>query len=174
MWERCQEFHGHTCKGLAIGYRVGTLALDKLAAERAADEEIVAIVENASCAVDAISVVTGATLGKGNLFLRDYGKQVYTFGLRSAKKAIRISPKTLDWPKDLSVDELLAMPEEQFAQVTEVVWESPPKARIYPSFRCSFCGESTSEGRLRVRDGQICCIPCAQEEPVRWDRTRGQ
>ena len=58
MWERCQEFHGHTCKGLAIGYRVGTLALDKLAAERAADEEIVAIVENASCAVDAISVVT--------------------------------------------------------------------------------------------------------------------
>ena len=66
------------------------------------------------------------------------------------------------------------MPEEQFAQVTEVVWESPPKARIYPSFRCSFCGESTSEGRLRVRDGQICCIPCAQEEPVRWDRTRGQ
>jgi formylmethanofuran dehydrogenase subunit E len=71
-------FHGHACPGLALGYRVALCALSKLG-DRAADEEIVAIVENNSCAVDAIQVVMGCTFGKGNLIFRDYGKQVYIF-----------------------------------------------------------------------------------------------
>ena len=72
------DFHGHACPGLALGFRVALCALNQLG-DRAADEELVAIVENNSCAVDAIQVVTGCTFGKGNLIFKDYGKQVYTF-----------------------------------------------------------------------------------------------
>jgi formylmethanofuran dehydrogenase subunit E len=72
------EFHGHACPGLALGYRVALFALKTLG-KRAADEELVAIVENNSCAVDAVQLLTGCTFGKGNLIFRDYGKQVYTF-----------------------------------------------------------------------------------------------
>jgi len=93
------DFHGHTCPGLALGYRVAILALDKLG-DRAVDEELVAIVENNSCAVDAVQVITGCTLGKGNLIFRDYGKQVYTFLKRPSRDrggkttdAVRISVK---------------------------------------------------------------------------------
>jgi len=93
------SFHGHTCPGLALGYRIAIFALDKLG-KRAVDEELVAIVENNSCAVDAVQVITGCTFGKGNLIFRDYGKQVYTFLKRPSLEkggkltdALRISVK---------------------------------------------------------------------------------
>src|SRR4030066_2296880 len=87
------EFHGHICPGLVLGYRVSMLALKELG-ERAEDEELVSIVENNSCAVDAVQVMTGCTFGKGNLIFRDFGKQVYTFIKRPSGKAVRIS---IDW-----------------------------------------------------------------------------
>ena len=42
---------------------------------RAADEEIVAVVETDMCGVDAIQFLTGCTFGKGNLIHRDWGKK---------------------------------------------------------------------------------------------------
>jgi formylmethanofuran dehydrogenase subunit E len=84
------RFHGHICPGLVLGYRVSEFALKELG-RKSIDEEIVAIVENNSCAVDAVQVMTGCTFGKGNLIFKDYGKQVYTFIKRPSGKAIRIS-----------------------------------------------------------------------------------
>ncbi len=55
------------------------------------DEEIVAVVENDSCAVDAVQVLTGCTFGKGNLLFKDHGKQVYTFINRNTNDAVRVS-----------------------------------------------------------------------------------
>ena len=85
------QFHGHLCPGLALGYRVAKAALRELKAERPRDEELVAIVENDSCAADAIQFITGATFGKGNLIFRDYGKHVYTFFNRRTNHGVRIS-----------------------------------------------------------------------------------
>ncbi len=89
-------FHGHVCPGLGIGVRAAELALKEFFKGRPRDDEIVAIVENDSCAVDAIQLLTGCTLGKGNLILKDFGKQVFTFIKRPEKEgaageAIRIS-----------------------------------------------------------------------------------
>jgi len=84
-------FHGHSCPGLALGYRAAMAALEELSLKHSEDEEIVCIVENDSCAVDAVQVITGCTFGKGNLIFKDYGKQVYTFIDRKAGRAIRIS-----------------------------------------------------------------------------------
>lgn len=84
------SFHGHACPGLAIGFRVAEFALQELG-EKAADEELVAVVENNSCAVDAVQVMAGCTFGKGNLIFKDYGKQVYTFIRRPSGKAVRIA-----------------------------------------------------------------------------------
>jgi formylmethanofuran dehydrogenase subunit E len=107
-FEDVVDFHGHMCPGLALGYRVSMFALKELG-ERASDEELVAIVENNSCAVDAVQVITGCTFGKGNLIFKDYGKQVYTFIKRpfrnrvaTAGDAIRISVK---WKSPEETDE---------------------------------------------------------------------
>ncbi len=85
------QFHGHLCPGLALGYRVAKAALRELKADRPGDEEVIAVVENDSCAVDAIQYITGATFGKGNLIFRDYGKHVYTFYNRRTGLGVRIS-----------------------------------------------------------------------------------
>ncbi|MHB8919271.1 MAG: FmdE family protein, partial [Desulfocucumaceae bacterium] len=90
-WERVCEFHGHVCPGLAIGFRAATLALKKMDFSRSVDEELIAIVENNACGVDAVQVLAGCTFGKGNLFFLDHGKQVYTFARRSHGKAVRVA-----------------------------------------------------------------------------------
>jgi formylmethanofuran dehydrogenase subunit E-like metal-binding protein len=61
------QFHGHLCPGLALGYRVAKAALRELKADRPQDEELVAVVENDSCAADAIQFITGCTFGKETL-----------------------------------------------------------------------------------------------------------
>lgn len=62
-----QIFHGHMCPGLAKATREAEIALEQIG-EHAADEEVVAIVENDMCAVDARRFLTGCTFGKGNLY----------------------------------------------------------------------------------------------------------
>jgi len=70
-------FHGHWCPGLAVGIRAAEWALREMG--RAADEEIVAVVETDMCGVDAIQFLTGCTFGKGNLIHRDWGKNAFSF-----------------------------------------------------------------------------------------------
>ena len=182
-------FHGHTCPGLAFGYRVALFALKALG-ERAADEELVAIVENNSCAVDAVQVVTGCTFGKGNLIFKDYGKQVYTFIRRPSGECVRISvdwifPETDDekriWDRYIrgehfeevlkavhnrkarKIDMILNAKDEELFKITRGSMDLPDEARIYASLRCAVCGEKVMEPRARVKNGEIVCIPCFEE-----------
>lgn len=182
------QFHGHVCPGLSIGYRVASLAATHFK-DRSKDEELVAIVENRSCAVDAIQAINGCTCGKGNLIFKDHGKHVYTYFKRGDNKALRISLK----PDALPVDEkhtalfaklragtaspeeaeefrasheaksqrVLEMPEEELFWVREVEAEKPPeKAIVYPTLICSKCGEGFMEPLGRMKNGQVVCIPC--------------
>ena len=89
-YDEIVQFHGHECPGLAIGYRMATAAMETLESFRAEDEELVAIVENDACGVDALQCVTGCTFGKGNLLFRDYGKHVYTIYCRSSRLGVRV------------------------------------------------------------------------------------
>ncbi len=195
-WEKCVVFHGHSCPGLAVGYRAAKIGLQELAGHRAEDEELVAIVENDACGVDAVMVLTGCTLGKGNLLYRDYGKHVYTFISRESGKAVRVSVKGGAWRQNDefralrekvfagTADErerqlfrehqeqrtryILEAPPEELCAVQHVKVELPPKARLFNSVTCAFCGEPVSEARARVRDGKFACIPCAGEYTRGW------
>ena len=89
-YEEIIQFHGHDCPGLAMGYRMATAAMKNLESFRADDEELVAIVENDACGVDALQCVTGCTFGKGNLRFRDYGKHVYTIYARNTRTGVRV------------------------------------------------------------------------------------
>jgi len=180
-------FHGHACPGLALGYRVSLYAL-KMLGDRASDEELTATVENSSCAVDAVQVLTGCTFGKGNLIFRDYGKHVYTFIGRPSGEGIRISvdwisPEETEeeksmWERYIKGDrseEVLNMVHNRKAKKIDIIMNAkddelftvaksgmvlPEEARIYPSVRCAGCNEKVMEPRARLRDGKIVCIPC--------------
>ncbi len=92
-FQEVTKFHGHVCPGTIIGYRAAQIAVRAFSSKKSLDEELIAIVENDSCSVDAIQVVTGCTFGKGNLIFKDYGKHVYTFINRRTGDALRISLK---------------------------------------------------------------------------------
>jgi formylmethanofuran dehydrogenase subunit E len=194
-WEKSLEFHGHICIGLALGYRAAKAGLESLEARRSPDEEIIVIAETDNCGLDAVQVVTGCTMGKGNLIFRDYGKNAYTFGCRDTGKAVRIivKPRDTNFPEEFTalrerirggkatpeekeqlrkmqlevISGILQAPQEELIQVQDVQLDLPEKARIFSSVTCARCGELVMEPRARVRDGQFVCIPCSDYYPSR-------
>jgi formylmethanofuran dehydrogenase subunit E len=57
------------------------------------DEEIVCVTENDACGVDAIQVILGCSVGKGNLLFRLRGKQAFSFFNRATGVSIRLVMK---------------------------------------------------------------------------------
>jgi len=168
-FDEIAKFHGHKCPGLAMGYRMTTAAMKLLAESSAADEELVAIVENDACGVDALQWLTGCTFGKGNFIFRDYGKQVYTLYSRNTGKRVRAHfkegavPEEARGSKQDMIAWILAADEKNVVDIKEVSLEPPPKAHIYKSIKCDACGEGTMETRIQNGDGKNLCIPCAQK-----------
>jgi formylmethanofuran dehydrogenase subunit E len=162
-------FHGHSCPGLAIGYRMAKAGLNFLAGSRSTDEELVAIVENNACGVDALQVLSGCTFGKGNLIFKDYGKHAYTLYDRTTKRGVRVLfndravPKGMRDNREQFIQWLLTAPEEEIVSVKEEQIEEPEPARIMKSVICAFCGESVMETRIRKIQGKTACIPCAEK-----------
>ena len=194
--DQVAEFHGHTCPGLAFGYRAAACAMGALGAP-SADEEIVAIVENDSCAVDAVQVLTGCTFGKGNLVFRDYGKQVYTFIKRATGQTIRLAVRwepPPESPEDVAaweryrkgdrapdvlrvvherksrkIQAIMSATDDELFAVSDDPVDPPPTARIHPSVRCERCGEKFMEPRGRLLAGSIVCLPCFERAQYRQD-----
>jgi formylmethanofuran dehydrogenase subunit E len=192
----CVEFHGHICPGLIYGYRVAKEAMKLMKLRRAVDEEVVAICENDSCAVDALQVLLGTVAGKGNLIIKDFGKNAYTVLNRTKRQAYRFSRKTrydykgkakslfdrLDAAvaagtasednrrelKRLKVQDLLARPFEEIFTTTEVPFDEPLYAQIERSEPCAICGEMTMAAKMmKLSDGCKACIPCSQKHVSR-------
>jgi formylmethanofuran dehydrogenase subunit E len=166
--QRAIDFHGHYCPGLLIGYRAAKAGMMRLGSERSEDEELVAIVENDSCAVDAVQVITGATFGKGNLVYKDHGKQVFTFALRPSGKAVRLALKAGalgggDLTREDKSNLLLAKDDEELFSIEEKQIELPAAAEIRKSVVCAGCGEPVMETRVKKVGEKLLCIPCAGE-----------
>lgn len=185
------SFHGHSCPGLALGYRAAKAAIEALNLDRAKDEELVAIVENDACGVDAFQYLLGCTFGKGNLIFRDWGKHAYTVINRGTRKAVRI---VADFPRDETVDQeelsgilkkvrsgaateaetakwkkykaakarkVLEAPADEFLEIQNVTPDIPAKAKIADSVHCSRCGEKVMETKTINKDNLTFCLPCS-------------
>jgi formylmethanofuran dehydrogenase subunit E len=188
----CIEFHGHICPGLIYGYRVAKEAMRLMNLNRSVDEEVVAICENDSCAIDALQVLLGTVAGKGNLIINNYGKNAYTVLSRSKRQAYRFSRKThYDYAgkdksefdrleavvaagtaseddrrnlKRLKINDLLARPFEEIFTTTEVLFDEPVYAQLAPSEPCAICGEMTMATKMmKLSDGLQICIPCSEK-----------
>ena len=170
QFDEISKFHGHKCPGLAMGYRMTKTAMQRLAESSAADEELVAIVENDACGVDALQWLTGCTFGKGNFIFKDYGKQVYTLYSRNSGKGVRVhfkdgaAPQSARASKQQLMEWILAADEKDVVDVKEVSIEPPPKAQLHKSVKCDVCGEGVMETRIQKTGGSNLCIPCAQQQ----------
>lgn len=166
-WEKAAAFHGHTCPGLAIGFKAVEGAIEELGLNSdqlpIADEEIVCVTENDACGVDAIQSLLGCTHGKANLIPRLRGKMAFSFFTRDTHKAVRLCLKS-GLCEGMSRDEhqayLLNTPYSELFEVSKPPYSLPEPARIFNSQCCAVCGESTAEYALRLQEGKPVCLDC--------------
>jgi len=187
-FKKCVDFHGHTCPGIAIGFRAAQILMDRLGVRKAPDEELVAVVETDACGSDAIQVMTGCTFGKGNLVFKNYGKHAFSLTDRKQGRTFRVClrPDALTPSQDHRaliekvrsgqaskeethqyrrlqqerIESILKAPAESLFKIEEVPPFIPPEAEIVESAPCDYCGEMTKTDLLREVDGRQACIPC--------------
>ena len=161
-WADCAEFHGHECGGLTIGYKAALYAIKLLNIGCAEDEEVVCISENDACGVDAIQVMLGCSAGKGNLLFHLTGKQAFNIYERASGRSVRLVLRKK--PEGMSREESFAYyqsrePEELF-DVKETRIALPEHARIFLSYDCDECGETTAESFIHLQCGKKLCRDC--------------
>jgi formylmethanofuran dehydrogenase subunit E len=200
--EKCVDFHGHLCPGLAIGYQAAKAGMAWLQQNRAEDEELVAIVETDACGADAVQVLTGCTFGKGNFFYRDLGKHAFTLAERKSGRAVRVALRagvmdldkrhselrdkfqegnaTEDERKDFwelhrtKAQEILETRFDLLFSIKPATISLPRKARIEPSKQCSHCGEPTMVSKLERLEGSDLCRDCLEKREIVINRSRRQ
>lgn len=168
LWEKCAQFHGHVCGGLTIGYKAALYAMELLELDFSQDEEVVCISENDACGVDAIQVILGCSIGKGNLLFHMRGKQAFSFYNRKTGKSIRLvlKNKTEGMTREESYEYMQKQEPAELFEVKETTIEIPKKARIFHSILCDCCGESTAESMIKLQGDQKLCLDCY----VKYDR----
>lgn len=187
-----QKFHGHKCPAMPNGLRVAAAAMNALGVERTGDSALHAILdlgENhcATCFADGVQVITGCTLGKGNITKTHKGKWALTLIDKKTSRAVRVTPSAQAMQAnkksefftayrekgvpptkvpDAVVDPLVTMvmnaPEEKIMIISEVFeypWKEPK--HTFNSFVCEECGEMTVTEYGRIKGDKKVCLDCA-------------
>lgn len=188
------EFHGHKCPFMPIGYRMGTIALEKLGVGKSHNHEMHVLSEMGvghpqGCMQDGIMAATGATFGKGLMEKLYYGKVAAIFwypgkgGMRIVLRnefADKLAPHEFfkfrkqgiqpsEIPEEVRQDiidiVLNASVEELFNIEMLPNFEYTPVKGSFAKDKCEVCGEYVFERYLRIKDGKKVCIPCSEHEP---------
>lgn len=167
LMEKAVKFHGHTCPGVTLGVLVSKYILEH-GHNFSIDEELVAVVENDNCSVDALQTLLGTTFGKGNLIYRDYGKNNYSFYNRDKQKAIKLSLKGEpydheEYSREERIKMMLESKPEDIFNIEEIEFDPPERAQIHESIICDECGDPTMATRIKNSNGMNLCIPCYQK-----------
>ena len=161
-WNDCVAFHGHECGGLTIGYKASLYAIDLLKLEFSDDEQVLCITENDACGVDAVQVMLGCSIGKGNLLFHMRGKQAFSFYNRKTGKSVRLvlKPKPEGMTREESFAYYQACKPEEMFDVKKTTISVPEKARLFDSCTCDCCGESTGGNWIRLVGDRRLCLDC--------------
>ena len=162
LWEKAAAFHGHVCPGLTIGYRAALYAIDLLELTFSDDEQVVCISENDACGCDAIQVILGCSIGKGNLLFHMTGKQAFSFYNRKTGKSVRLvlNKPIEEMTREQTFNYYHECKQEDMFTVKETTIELPEQARIFDSYKCECCGETAGANWIRISDGKKLCIDC--------------
>lgn len=161
-WQDCVAFHGHECGGLTIGYKASLYAIELLNLEFSEDEQVVCVTENDACGVDAVQVMLGCSIGKGNLLFHMRGKQAFSFYNRKNGKSVRLvlKPRPEGMAKEASFAYYQACRPEEMFEIKETTITLPEKAKLFDSYVCDCCGETTGANWIRLAGDKKLCLDC--------------
>lgn len=91
------------------------------------------------------------------------GKQAFSFYNRTTDKSVRLVLR--DRPEGMTREESFAYYQAQepadLFDVKPATIALPEKAKLFDSYRCACCGETTGANWIRLVDGQTLCLDCA-------------
>lgn len=163
LWNKCVDFHGHACPGLAIGYKAAILAKEILQiSDVNDDEDIVCVSETDACGVDAFQVIFKATVGSGSTRITYKGKNAFSVYDRQSGKSVRLVWKSdiVSDSKEEKMNKILNTSSDNLFLIKETKGDFPARAKIYKSYRCSICDEITAENAISNINGKFLCIDC--------------
>jgi len=189
-FKKAVDFHRHLCLDIAVGYRAAKVLMREMGDQMKNMKELVALVGNETCALDAIQEITGCTFGKRNLYLTQVGKPVYILQNTKTGKAVRAyctywdtfdhaqlrklrkeatAPNATAENKaafqkltDDKINEILTAPESALFKIEHVTLPPPPKSGKYDAEPCGNCGEQTNVALLTEEGGKKLCKECLQ------------
>jgi formylmethanofuran dehydrogenase subunit E len=179
LLEESVKAHGHLCPGQILGVRLARLGLEKLGIKDPKGKDrknLIVFVEMDRCATDAISSVTGCSLGRRTMKFMDYGKMAASFMNLRTERTIRIvvredsrekakiyfpgmadkAQAQLEAYRVMSDDELF-----EVKQIRVIIKSEDMPGRPLSRVQCTRCGEYVQDMREIIRDGKILCRPCA-------------
>lgn len=178
--EECLRKHGHVCPGQVLGVRMALLGCrlahveDPLGKDR---KKLLVWVEIDRCLTDAISVVTGTSLGRRSLKFVDYGKASATFynvkdrigkrvsALEESREAAMLKHPNLSkkeaqmlYYKEADEGHLFKF-EEVSISIGDSDLPGSPKRRVL----CTSCGEGVNDEReVYSKAGEALCRWCLE------------
>lgn len=164
------SFHGHICKGIAIGTRMTMSGLRRIGISdpKGADrKKLIVFVEIDRCTTDAIMALTDCRPGKRTMKIRDYGKMAATFINLESGRAVRVVTRMKRPAAGAGEPDFGAMAEDELFAITEVSVPLRPEDMPGKPLRrvpCARCGESVMDGREVEVAGQTLCQPCRDGE----------
>lgn len=170
--------HQHLCPGQVLGVRMAMLGLRSIGIENpeAHAKRLLTFVEIDRCATDAVSLVTGCSLGLRTLKYVDYGKVAATFldvETEAAARVVarddsRLKAKSMfpecGGPYRRQLEAYKVMPDEDLFSIARVRLHLRPQdlpGRPRSRVTCARCGEGVNDGREIVIADRVLCLPCA-------------
>ncbi len=141
-------------------------------------KKLIVFVEIDRCASDSIAVVTGCRLGRRSLKFVDNGIMAATFLNLDTGRAYRIAAREesrqlalqymphIDNVRERQLHAYRAMSTEELFRIQPVRVDLQRLDLPGPTRRkvvCEVCGETVRDGKEILRDGRVCCKPCAGE-----------
>lgn len=164
---KTHEFHGHICAGMIIGVRLARAGLAYLGIEDPAkNRDFMVYCEIDRCLTDAVQCVTGLSLGKRRLKIREYGKMAASFVDMNTGRGVRLvcfghinAPEGADLVAFWS-----GFRDDEIFKTEPVFIEIPPEDKPGKPIRavvCDVCGEKIMDAKDVLVDGKTMCRACA-------------
>ncbi len=179
LLDEASRVHGHLCPGQVLGVRMSVLGLRKIGIPDPKGKDrknIIVFVEMDRCATDAVSSVTGCTLGHRTLKFMDFGKMAATFLNLKTGNAVRVIAKEesrlkakeffpeIENKYAAQLEAYKIMDEKDLFDVMEVSVKLKPEdmpGRPLGRVKCDKCGEHVQDLREASKGGKVLCRPCA-------------
>ncbi|NNG00604.1 MAG: formylmethanofuran dehydrogenase [Desulfobacteraceae bacterium] len=172
--------HGHLCPGQVVGVRMAREGCRLIGLDNPSElpqiKKLIVYVEMDRCATDAISFVTGASLGRRSLKFVDNGILAATFvnletgaayRIVSTEKARDLAEQYAPEIADKSEQQLAAYKKMDLDDLFDIkkvhvdvsACDMPGPTRFKAT--CEKCGQVVRDKREVLKDDRILCRPCA-------------